>query len=109
MHANRVVVDIERPVGIFTERDLLDKVVTPGKGPADTLVGEVITKEVICIAADESIGKVRHELHKRRIRHAPVCEDEKVVGMISERDLGKVTVGWLQEMCIPHDLSGAPG
>ncbi|MCS7081554.1 MAG: CBS domain-containing protein [Bacteroidetes bacterium] len=76
-----------RLVGIFTERDLLKRVVAPGKDPRATRVREVMTEQVVVAQADEDVDSVVRKMHQLNCRHIPVVEEGKLVGMISIRNL----------------------
>lgn len=83
-----VVSDDGHVSGIFTERDLLKRVVAARRDPAKTPVAEVMTNDVVCATADTSIEEARSVMKKRRIRHLPVVDDAgKIVGMVSIGDL----------------------
>ena len=101
-----VVVDAERRVrGMFTERDVLRRVVGAEKLPRDTRVGEVMTEEVACCRPETSIDEVRSVMARHRIRHLPVCShDGQLVGIISIGDLNawdadskEESIYWLNE------------
>jgi CBS domain-containing protein len=79
--------DQEHPLGIFTERDLMTRVVVPGLDPATVRIEEVMTREVYTAARDARVADVRRELQSRHIRHAPVVEGGVVIAMLSLRDL----------------------
>jgi CBS domain-containing protein len=92
MYAERIgavaVVDDGRLIGIFSERDLMNRVVLEGRDPDDTHVGEVMTSPVVTIeramTADDAL-KIMDENH---IRHLPVINtDGKLAGMLSIRSL----------------------
>lgn len=75
-------------VGIFTERDLLRRVVGEGRDPATTTVGEAMTTDVVCCGPEATIDEVRSIFMNRRIRHLPVVDDRgRVRGLISIGDL----------------------
>lgn len=84
-----VVVDqFEHVSGIFTERDVLRRVVGQQRDPADTRVGEVMTSEVVCATIEMPLDDVRILLKQRRIRHLPVVDDDgRLKGMISIGDI----------------------
>jgi CBS domain-containing protein len=101
-----VVVDEERRVrGMFTERDVLRRVVGAEKLPRDTKVGEVMTEEVACCRPETTIDEVRSVMARHRIRHLPVCSEEgELVGIVSIGDLNaweldgkEETIYWLNE------------
>ena len=74
--------------GIFTERDVLRRVVGAGRDPATTRVQEVMTTELACCEPDTSVEEARTAMRNRRIRHLPVVDDQqKVRGIISIGDL----------------------
>ncbi len=83
-----VVVKRDRIVGIFTERDVLRRVVTQ-KRPAEQMrVEEVMTAPVRCAPASMELDEASRLMRDHRIRHLPVCDDQgKLVGLISIGDL----------------------
>ncbi len=85
-----VIVTEDKPVGIFTERDLVNRVVAAGKNPAKIKVGEVMSTQLITIDAKQSVGAAFHLLISHKVRHAPVVEDKHLVGIVSQKDLGKI-------------------
>jgi CBS domain-containing protein len=83
-----VVLDEGRLVGIFTERDVLLRIVTEQRDPASTSVGEVMTQEVACCGPDTTIDEARGAMKNRRVRHLPVLDGEgRLCGLISIGDL----------------------
>lgn len=83
-----VVLDGLQLVGMFTERDVLRRIVGDERNPRKTTVGEVMTREVMCCAPDSDIDEVSAIMKKRRIRHIPVCDDTgKLYGVISIGDV----------------------
>ncbi|MGC8741719.1 MAG: CBS domain-containing protein [Candidatus Sumerlaeaceae bacterium] len=82
-----VVVENDKLVGIFTERDVLIRVVAAGLDPARTTVGEVMTKEVLTCPAETSLEECRRIFTERRIRHLPVVESGKLVGVVTTGDI----------------------
>ena len=82
-----VVDEAGRTVGIFTERDLMVRVVAAGRIPAEVRIEEVMTRDLYTTSADRPILELREELRRRHIRHVPVVENEVVVAVLSSRDL----------------------
>jgi CBS domain-containing protein len=82
-----VVMDGDRVVGMFTERDVLRRVVGDERNPASTKVGQVMTSKVVCCDPDADLDEVATLMRTRRIRHVPVCGDGKLLGMVSIGDL----------------------
>ena len=82
-----VVMSGDRMAGILTERDILTRVVASRKDPAATKVGEVMTRSVLTCRPGTKLNEARLVMRERRIRHLPVVEKERVMGMISLGDL----------------------
>jgi CBS domain-containing protein len=83
-----VVSDDGRLVGIFTERDVLCRVVGECRDPASTRVADVMSTEVACCTMATSIDEARSAMKNRRIRHLPVVDgDRRLLGMVSIGDL----------------------
>ena len=75
-----------RAVGVFTERDLLTRVIAKGHDPARTRVGDVATHDVVTVSDDTSLRQCAEKLRQHGIRHLPVHGAEGVVGVVSARD-----------------------
>jgi CBS domain-containing protein len=83
-----VVVDAEGNVaGIFTERDILRRIVSECRSPDRTRVGEVMTRPVTCCRPNTSLVECRSVMTSKRLRHLPVVENRELVGMISIGDI----------------------
>jgi CBS domain-containing protein len=78
-------------VGIFTERDYTRKIALMGKTSKDTRVRDVVSGEVICVTQNDSVEECMRVMTEHRIRHLPVMEDRKLLGIISIGDL----VNWI--------------
>jgi CBS domain-containing protein len=76
-----------RLVGIFSERDLMTRVVVPERDPATTRVSEVMTTDVVTAAPHEHVDRCVEKMKRVGCRHLPVVSDGAVVGMVSMRDL----------------------
>ncbi len=81
------VVDGGRLVGIFSERDYTRKVALEGRSSRDTRVREIVSAPVISITPQHSIEDAMRLMSEKHIRHLPVLEGDKMVGMISIGDL----------------------
>ena len=97
-----VVMDGERLIGIFTERDALNKVLAAGLDPVSTKVSEVMTKDPYCIPPTTTVGEAMQLVTQRRFRHLPIVENGKVLAVVSSRDLThwlvKDQMGEVQEL-----------
>lgn len=83
-----IVLDGERVRGMFTERDVLRRIVAEQRDPAATTVQEVMTEKVVTCSPDIEIDNARNIFMSKRIRHLPVLDqDDRLVGMISIGDL----------------------
>lgn len=82
-----VVMDGDKLVGIFTERDIMRRVVAATRDPASTLVSDVMTTECLTITADIKIPVCRAMMTSRRIRHLPVMHDGGLVGLVTSGDI----------------------
>lgn len=82
-----IVMNENRMVGILTERDILTRVVARQADPASTRVSEVMTRQVLTCRPSTKLNEARLVMRERRIRHLPVLDGERVVGMVSIGDL----------------------
>jgi signal-transduction protein with cAMP-binding, CBS, and nucleotidyltransferase domain len=73
--------------GIFTERDVMIRVLNAGRDPQRTTLGEVMTRGVLTVSPDQRSSEVLRAMQTRHIRHVPVVEDGKPVGMLSLRHI----------------------
>lgn len=76
-----------RLVGIFTERDVVTRVVNPGRDPGSTTLAEVMTESPKTIAPRALAGEALELMVRLGCRHLPVADDHEIVGMVSIRDL----------------------
>jgi len=84
-----VVLEGKRLAGIFTERDLMRRVVLRGHDVASTPVSEVMTRDLIFTRADEGGEEAMSKMTRHRCRHLPVIDGETLVGLVSIGDLMK--------------------
>jgi CBS domain-containing protein len=82
-----LIMDGERLIGIFTERDALNKVLAAGRDPGSTKVSAVMTKDPYCISPAMTVGDAMELVTKRRFRHLPIVENGKVLAVVSSGDL----------------------
>jgi CBS domain-containing protein len=81
------VVDGDRVVGIFSERDIMNRVVAKNLNPQKTLVEQVMTKDLIVGSPEEDIEQILYRMKQSNIRHLPIVQSGKLVGILSLRDL----------------------
>ncbi|MBI3002606.1 MAG: CBS domain-containing protein [candidate division NC10 bacterium] len=74
-------------VGIFSERDLMNRVVARGLDPKSTPIGQVMTKEILVGEADEAVETALAKMKQKSVRHLPVVDGNQLVGMASLPDL----------------------
>jgi len=86
------------PIGIFSERDYARKIILKGKSSKDTILDEVMTKELITVTRDYKIDQCMEIMNEKRIRHLPVLENKKIVGIISIGDVLKIMIKEQKEL-----------
>lgn len=83
-----VVIRDGRMVGVFTERDVLRRVVAEQRSPAALKVADVMTTDVICCDPFTTVDEASRIMRDQRVRHLPICDPEgRVVGMVSIGDI----------------------
>ena len=82
----------DKIVGIFTERDYARKVVLKGKSSKTTIVGELMTTEVLYVAPDDTIENCMALITDKRARHLPVMENGELLGVVSIGDVVKAII-----------------
>ncbi len=87
-----LVRDGDDVVGIFSERDYARRIVLLGRTSAGTKVRDIMTSKVIFVNPEQSIGECMALMTERRIRHLPVMEDNRVIGLLSIGDLVHATI-----------------
>jgi CBS domain-containing protein len=86
------VVDAGRLVGIVSERDYARKVILKGKTSRETPVREIMTEKVLWVRLDHSIEECMALMTNRRVRHLPVLDEGRLIGMISIGDVVKAII-----------------
>jgi CBS domain-containing protein len=94
-----LVLDSDQLVGIVTERDVLNAVAT--ETPLETPIADVMSKDLITVEPGTSLREAAAIMTERWIRHLPVLDGGRLVGIVSQRDLAGVLAGALNE---PEDL-----
>ncbi len=91
------VVEDDQLVGVFSERDLLTRVVAPELDAANTRVGDVMTGDVITSAIDESREASLQKMQRAGCRHLPIMVQGRAISMLSMRDLLRDEIDEKQE------------
>ena len=87
-----VIVENEKLIGIFTERDYARKVILKGKSSRETPVGDIMTENLITVTPDNTIDHCMQLMTGKFIRHLPVVENDKLIGLVSIGDLVKYKI-----------------
>lgn len=82
-----MIIEEDKLLGIFSERDYARKIVLQGKASHDTQVSEIMTKTVITIESENNLEQCMELMTKNKIRHLPVVDNDKVAGIISIGDV----------------------
>jgi signal-transduction protein with cAMP-binding, CBS, and nucleotidyltransferase domain len=103
-----IVMEDERLLGIVTERDYARKVILKGRSSENTPVSEIMTQDVMTTSSAKTVNDCMELMTERRIRHLPVVEDGRVIGMISIGDLVQAIISDQQEEIeqLEHYISG---
>ena len=84
-----VVMDGNRPVGLFSERDYARNVILKGRSSRETPIREIMSSPVLCVTPDQPLEEAMALMTEHRVRHLPVIRDDQVLGMVSIGDLIK--------------------
>jgi len=87
-----VVLQNGKPIGLFTERDYARNVILKGRTSKQTKVEEIMTTRVVVVHADQSIEECMAIMTEKRVRHLPVLQGDRLVGIISIGDLVKAII-----------------
>ena len=103
-----LVMDDEDMCGIITERDYARKVIIKGRSSESTMVSEIMSTDVLTTSSSQSVNSCMELMTEKRIRHLPVVEDNRVIGMISIGDLVQAIISDQQEEIqqLEHYISG---
>ena len=86
-----LVLENEKLVGIFTEKDYARKVILKGKASKQTLIGDIMTKDLVTVSSDTTVDECMQLMTSKFIRHLPVV-DNNLIGIISIGDLVKYII-----------------
>jgi CBS domain-containing protein len=101
MEANNVgivaVLEGERLVGVCSERDVVRRVVNRGLDPLRTPVGEIMTRDLVVGTPDDDYQSAMRKIDQANIRHLPIVDGDRMVSMLSIRDLMRVDLARMTE------------
>lgn len=99
-----LIMENEKLLGIFSERDYARKIILKGKNSHETLVKEIMTENVISVLPSDNIEKCMELMSGKKIRHLPVMENNKVSGVISITDVVTAIIAAQKEtISLLHD------
>jgi CBS domain-containing protein len=81
------VLDKGQLVGVFSERDLMRRVVAEGRDPGRTRISDVMTPEPFVVSPTESVENCLLVMRRHGFRHLPICHEQRLVGIVSLRDI----------------------
>jgi CBS domain-containing protein len=87
-----MVMDSSNVVGVFSERDYARKVILQGKSSKDATVGQLLSERVFYVKPSSTITECMQLMTDHRVRHLPVLEDEKLIGIVSIGDIVNKTI-----------------
>ena len=93
-----VVMEQDKMVGIFSERDYAREVILKGKSSKTTQIDEVMTKNVMFGKPEDTVDSAMDIMSQKHIRHFPVVDGDKVIGVLSLGDLVKETITYQKEL-----------
>jgi CBS domain-containing protein len=103
-----VVIEDDRLCGIITERDYARKVIIKGRSSETTSVAEIMSTDVLTTSDSQTVNECMELMTEKKIRHLPVVDGERVVGMISIGDLVEAIIADQQEAIqhLEHYING---
>jgi CBS domain-containing protein len=93
-----VILEGDKLVGIFSERDYAREIVLKGKSSKTTAISEVMSSNVLTVKPSDTVEQAMSIMSEKHIRHLPVLDGNKVVGMLSIGDLVKETIEYQQRL-----------
>lgn len=87
-----LVIEKGKLVGILSERDYARKVILKGKASKETTVADLMTKNVLYVSPDKNVEDCMFLMTTKNIRHLPVIEDDRLIGIISINDVVKIII-----------------
>ena len=91
-----MICDSGQLLGIFTERDYCRKIILMGRSSVGTPIQDIMTKKMIIVQVDQTVEECIELMTKHHIRHLPVVDNEKMVGLVSMRDVMESLISFKQ-------------
>ena len=91
-----MICDSGQLLGIFTERDYCRKIILMGRSSVGTPIQDIMTKKMITVKVDQTVEECIELMTKHHIRHLPVVDNEKMVGLVSMRDVMESLISFKQ-------------
>lgn len=92
-----LIVEDDRLAGILTERDLVFRVIAKGLQPRDVILSEIMTRDPISAAPEDSAASALNEMRNGHFRHLPVVKGDQIMGIVSIRDLYEAMAASMEE------------
>ncbi len=92
-----MIADSGQTLGIFTERDYCRKIILMGRSSLNTPIQDIMTKQMITVSPAQSLEECLELMTKYHIRHLPVQEDGKLIGIVSMRNVMEMIISMKQE------------
>jgi CBS domain-containing protein len=93
-----IVMNKSKMVGVISERDYAREIILEGKSSKETKVEEIMTKKVLVLSSKDKFEKGLEIMTEKRIRHMPVMDGKKLLGMVSQGDLVKEMISYQKEL-----------
>lgn len=92
-----MVCEGDQMVGIFTERDYCRKIILMGRSSVNTPIQDIMTKKMVTVCLDSTLEECMELMTKYHIRHLPIQEGDKLIGLVSMRDVMEAIIAFKQE------------
>ena len=92
-----MICDGDHMVGIFTERDYCRKIILMGRSSVNTPIQDIMTKKMVTVCLDSTLEECMELMTKYHIRHLPVQDEDKIVGIVSMRDVMEAIIAFKQD------------
>jgi len=103
-----LVLEEDSLVGLFSERDYARKVILKGKSSKDTPVRDIMSTKIVCVTPNQSTEECMSLMTEKRVRHLPVMDGEKLIGIISIGDVVKAVIADREDIIeqLEHYITG---